>query len=109
VSFLVHWVVTTVAVLIVSLIPGLLKVDLTHAAIFALVLGLVNAILRPILGFLTLPLTILTLGLFSLVLNLFLFWLAANVSGVNIEGGLVGIIIASLAVTIVSGVIGKLV
>ena len=41
----------------------------------ALVLGLLNAIVRPVLGFLSLPITILTLGLFSLVLNAFMFWL----------------------------------
>src|SRR5688572_9789956 len=49
------------------------------APIAALVIGLINAIVRPILLVLTIPITILTLGLFLLVLNALLFWLAAEI------------------------------
>ncbi|MCI5052275.1 MAG: phage holin family protein [Simkaniaceae bacterium] len=67
-------------------IPGLHIKDLTDAIFFGLILGLINAIVRPILTLLTLPITILTLGLFTLVINAFTYWLAGEISyGVHIE------------------------
>src|SRR5688572_1680369 len=65
----------------------------------ALVMGIVNAIIRPIVKLLTMPITCLTLGLFSLVVNAVLFWLVAEVSGaftVNWIGALVGALLMSL-------------
>jgi len=81
---------------------------LGSAALFALALGLLNAFIRPVLVLLTLPLTIVTLGLFALVLNLFLFWLAAGLAGVHVGGGLLGLVVAAIAVSVVSGLIGRL-
>jgi putative membrane protein len=76
---------TAVAVLLASnFIPGIeIKSDppLVPALIFALILGVLNAFLRPILLLLTLPLNILTLGLFTLVVNAIVFWLASQLEG----------------------------
>jgi putative membrane protein len=76
---------TAVAVLLASnFIPGIeINADppLVPALIFALILGILNAFLRPILLLLTLPLNILTLGLFTLVVNAIVFWLASQVGG----------------------------
>jgi len=112
--FLATWLATFLAVLIISVIGKDSIISFTGetwvqtAAIFALVLGLLNAILRPILKVLTLPLTIMTLGLFSLVINLLMFWLASRlVDGVQVSGGLLGLIIASVLVSIVSGLINR--
>ena len=58
---------------------------LATALVFALILGLLNAFLRPILLLLTLPLNLLTLGLFTLVVNAIVFWLASVIQG----GGIV--------------------
>jgi putative membrane protein len=73
---------TAVAVLVASdFIPGIaIKSDppLIAALIFALILGILNALLRSILLLLTLPLNILTLGLFTLVVNAIVFWLASQ-------------------------------
>ena len=72
----------------------------------AVVLGLVNAILRPLLIFLTLPITVVTLGLFIFVLNAFLFWLvSAIVPGFIVEGffpALMGAFLVSLGSLLVS-------
>ena len=74
--------------------------------IAALVLGLVNALVRPILVILTLPVTILTLGLFLFVINALLFWLVAEiVEGFRVTGfvaALVGSILYSLITLVTS-------
>ena len=68
--FLVTWLITAVSLLATAyIIPGISLASFTAAAIAAIVLGVVNAIVRPIILLLTLPLTILTLGLFLLVVN----------------------------------------
>jgi putative membrane protein len=78
--FLLRLIITALVVLVLSeQVPGLVQVDqhsFTLALIFALVLGVLNAFLRPIILLLTLPLTLLTLGLFTLVINAFVFWAA---------------------------------
>src|SRR4029450_6733739 len=72
---LLVWILNAIALLGVAyLYPGVQIQDWKSAAIAALVLGLVNTIVKPILVILTLPVTILTLGLFLLVLNALLFW-----------------------------------
>jgi putative membrane protein len=58
--------------------PSIRVVSAEAAVLFALVLGVLNAFLRPILLLLTLPLTLLTLGLFTLVVNAIVVWLAAQ-------------------------------
>jgi putative membrane protein len=78
VGFLVHAVVLAVAIWVTAqVVPGINIASWTALAIAALVLGLVNAIVRPILLILTLPITVITLGLFYLVINGAAFALAA--------------------------------
>lgn len=76
---LVDWAVNAAALFVTArLVPGiLLSSELVPVFMTAAVIGLVNAVLKPVLVVLTLPITLLTLGLFHLVLNAFLFWLAA--------------------------------
>ena len=70
-KILFQWLISTVAILIAAyLVPGVV-VTTTGALIAAVVLGALNLFIRPILVFLTLPITILTLGLFSLVIMRF--------------------------------------
>ena len=69
-NLLVRWLVNTVALfIVVKIVPHFHCRSIVSLAVAALVLGLLNAIIRPILFVLTLPLTIVTLGLFLLVLN----------------------------------------
>ncbi len=87
-QFFLTWLATAVALLITAyVVPGFKLDSLSAAAIGAVVLGLVNAVVKPILFFLTLPLTILTLGLFLLVLNaISLQLVAALTPGFDIQG-----------------------
>lgn len=76
---LVRWILLAAALLFVANVtPGVALNGFTAALIAALVLGLLNALLRPILVLLTLPVTVLTLGLFLFVVNAVVFWLAAG-------------------------------
>ena len=87
-GFLLQWLVSGVAIIITAyLLPGVALKGFTAALVTALVLGLVNAVIRPILILLTLPLNILTLGLFTLVINALLIMLAASiVPGFAVKG-----------------------
>ncbi len=74
------WVINAAALLLVAyLIPGFEVSGIVVALVAALVLGLVNALVRPLLVVLTLPLTFVTLGLFLLVINALMLWLAASI------------------------------
>src|SRR2546426_11086134 len=76
--FLVHWLSTAVALFVCShIVPGVHVDSYATLAVAALVLGFINAIIRPILLFLTLPITLLTLGLFYFVVNGLAFAMAA--------------------------------
>jgi putative membrane protein len=107
-SFLIHWLVVAVALWIAAyLIPGIVIRDYTALAIGALVLGLVNALVRPILVLLTLPITIVTLGLFYFVVNGIAFALAAAlVPGFDVTS-FGKAILGALVVSIVSWILGS--
>lgn len=96
-----RWVLNAAGLLLVAyLYPGVAIETFLAAMVAALVLGLVNAFLRPILIVLTLPATLLTLGLFIFIINAFLFWLVAEiVPGFRVTGfgaALVGSLLFSL-------------
>jgi putative membrane protein len=87
-GFLIRVLVNGAAILLAaSVVPGVAVRSVTSALIAGFVLALINAIVRPILVFLTLPITLLTLGLFIFVLNAFCFWLASVfVPGLTVVG-----------------------
>ena len=87
-SLLIRWIVNALALLLAAyVVPGVLVASFYTALILAVVLALVNLILKPLLVLLTLPLNILTLGLFTLIINGFLFWFAATiVKGFHVDG-----------------------
>lgn len=87
-KLIVRWLLLAAALLMVAyLYSGVTVTSFTSAMIAALVLGLLNTLLRPILIVLTLPATLLTLGLFLFVINAAMFYLAANVlAGFNVTG-----------------------
>lgn len=88
-----------------AIVPGIHLAGLGPALIAGLVLGIVNAIVRPILVILTLPLTLLTLGLFLFVLNALCLWLTARlVPGFDI-GGFGPALLGALIVSLVSWVL----
>ncbi len=76
--FFTHWLATAVALGVASwVLPGVTVTSLTALMVAALVLGFVNAVIRPVLVLMTLPLTLVTLGLFYFVVNGLAFGLAA--------------------------------
>jgi len=88
VRLLLLWILNAVALLAVTyLLPSIQVSGFGAALAAALVLGFINTLVRPVLALLTLPITVLTLGIFYLVLNGLLFWFAsALIPGFHIEG-----------------------
>lgn len=112
VRFLLAWLVNTLALIAVAyLMPSITVSSFGAALVAALVLGLVNAIVRPVLVLLTLPVTILTLGLFIFVLNGLLFWMVASwLEGFNVAGfwsGVLGAILFSLVSWLLSALVQR--
>ncbi|MFE1745717.1 phage holin family protein [Coleofasciculus sp. H7-2] len=110
VSLLVAWLVTAVSLFIISKLPIGVEIDtFPKALISAAVFGLLNALVRPVIFFLSLPITILTLGLFLFVLNAIIFGLAAYlVHGFRLRWGIWSALIGSIALSIINSIIHKL-
>ena len=111
-SFLVHWAIVAAALWVAAyLVPGVTVRSTTALLIAALVLGLVNAFIRPLLILLTLPVTVLTLGIFILVLNGLLFWFVGSfVEGFVVPGfwaGFFGAILFSIVSWVLSALVLK--
>src|SRR5687767_4078915 len=83
-----HWVLSALAIGIAAyILPGITVAGVIPALVLAVVLAAINTFIKPVLTILTLPLSVITLGLFSLVLNTFLIMLAAAVvPGVEVAG-----------------------
>ncbi len=103
-------IITAFAIILVAkFIPGIEVAGVGTALIAALLLGIVNALVRPILLLLTFPITFLTLGLFIFVINAGLFLLVAYfVPGFSVSGFLVAIL-GSTIVSVVSTVVNKII
>src|SRR5258708_23304486 len=87
-TVLLTWLINALALLIITyLVPSIHIRSFGTALIVAIVLGLINTFLRPLLVLLTLPVTILTLGLFIMVVNALCFWLCASLlKGFEVSG-----------------------
>jgi len=107
---LLHWVLNALALLIVAhVVPGVAVSGTGTALLAAVLLGLANAVLKPILVLLTLPVTILTLGLFLLVINGLLFWaVSALMTGFEVRGFWTGVL-GALVYSVLTGVLSLLV
>lgn len=104
----VKWLLSAAALLAVAhLYSGVVVQSFTAALVAALVIGFFNAVLRPILVLLTLPVTVITLGLFLFVINALLFyWAAALLDGFQVQG-FVAALIGSLIYTLLGMVINS--
>jgi putative membrane protein len=118
-KLLLRWVISSLSLFVAAwLVPGI-RVEssgLTVFAAMAVILGLVNAIVRPLLKLLSCPLILLTLGLFILVINGFTLWLASAIAvnffhvGFHVDGffpALFGALIVSVVSMILTAVIGE--
>jgi putative membrane protein len=104
-TLLARWVLNALALFIVSrIVPGIRLEDFTSALVAVIVIALINALLKPILLILTLPITILSLGLFTFVLNALLLLLAGSITpGLKVDGfgaALIGSVLLSVISTI---------
>ena len=88
IRILLVWILNALALMVVGYVMQSISVEsFWTALVAALVLGLVNAVIRPVLILLTLPVTVVTLGLFILVINGLLFWLVGSfVEGFRVGG-----------------------
>lgn len=100
------WVISTLAVLIAAyLIPGVMVSGLIVAFITSLLLGIINAFVRPVMIILTLPLTIVTLGLFTFVLNALLVLITSAIVPGFVVTGFWWALLFSLLVTIINSIL----
>jgi len=117
-NLLIRWIITSISLVIAAwLVPGI-RVQSeawTVFAVMAIILGLVNAVIRPILKLLSCPLIILTLGLFVLVINGFTLWLASLIAvqwfhvGFYVDGfwaAFLGALIVSLVSVVLTALFG---
>ena len=110
---IVKWLLSALALLAVTYVYSGVKVsNFTSALIAAAVIGLLNMIVRPVLVVLTLPVTIVTLGLFLFIINALLFWAASGLlQGFNVTGfvaALIGSLIYSLLGLVIEAALGGL-
>jgi len=110
IRILIVWLINAVALLTVAYVMPSIQVESFGAALIAaVVLGLVNAVIRPILILLTLPATLLTLGLFIFVINGLLFWfVGSHLQGFTVSGfwsGFFGAIVYSIVSWALSSVL----
>jgi len=109
-GLLIRWVINALGLLLIANVIGGISLQGFDAALVAiLVLGIANAIVRPILRILTLPLTIITLGLFTFVLNGFILYMVASVvNGFQIDS-ILAAIIATILLSLISSVANTLI
>lgn len=108
VNFLLTWALATISLVITAyIVPGITVSSFTGAAIASLVIGFLNATVRPILVILTLPLTILTLGLFLLVVNGISLSLASYLTPSFLSvNGFWPAVIGAIVLSIISSLLG---
>ena len=102
-TLIVRWFINALALMLVAYLYSGVQVNGIFAALIAaLVLGLVNAVIRPLLVILTLPVTILTLGLFIFVINAFMFWFVTEIVKGFTVTGFTAALIGSLMFSVIS-------
>ncbi|WP_016950421.1 phage holin family protein [Anabaena sp. PCC 7108] len=106
--FLLTWLGTAIALLITAkIVPGFIIKTFVAALVAAIVIGLVNAIIRPVLSLLAFPITLITFGLFTFVINALTLWLASSLTPGShfIIQGFVPAFFGSIVLAVVSSII----
>lgn len=108
-NLLVAWVINAATLIAATyIVPGFHVASFTTALLAAVVIGLINTLIRPLLLFITLPINMLTLGLFTFLVNALILWLAAQVVlGMSIDSPLAAIL-AAVVVSVVSTILANL-
>ena len=115
IRFILRWAINAIALYAaLRLVPGLQAQSMTwfNIVLLALIFGLVNALIRPVLSLVTCPMIVLTLGLFTLLLNTFLFWVTGWVGerfGIGFQAtGFLPLFLGALVVSLVSWILSQL-
>lgn len=108
-KLLIAWLINAATLIIASyIVPGFQIADFMTALLAAVVIGLMNVFIRPILILITLPINLLTLGLFTFVVNAGVLWLASLVvPGMHVENFL-SVLLAAVVISIVSTILSTL-
>jgi putative membrane protein len=108
-KLIIRLIISTVAVLIADyLIPGVNVDDYVTAFIVAIVLGILNTILKPVLVLLTLPVTVVTLGLFYFVLNALMVWIASQLVPGFVVMNILSALLFSIVVSLINSFLSSL-
>ena len=106
IKILLKWLALTCAVLATSyLISGIAVNSFLTALFVALIIGLINTFIKPVVSLLTLPVNILTLGLFGIILNALFFWFASLVVSGFVITGFIPALIGSVVVSLIMWII----
>jgi putative membrane protein len=109
-SLLIRWLILTLAVVLAAnIVPGFRIASAGTAFLAAIVLSLLNAVVRPVLLLLTLPINIVSLGLFTLVINALLIWATAGLLRGFSIAGFGAAFLGALVISVVSVVVNLLV
>jgi putative membrane protein len=109
-GFLIRWLINAVALYLTALIvPGVRVPNFGAAVVAALVLGVVNAVLRPVILLLTLPLNILTLGLFTFVVNALMLYLVAVATHQIVLQSAVAAFVGAIVLSVISFILSQFV
>lgn len=110
-DILIAWLLTAISLLIIAQLPIGVEIDnFGKALVSAIIFGILNAIVKPILVFLTIPMTILTLGLFLIIINAIIFGLAAAlVQGFRLRYGFWSALFGSVFLSLVNGFLTQIV
>lgn len=118
-NFIIRWLVTAIAVgVAVWIVPGIEVIGGTEAwvaiAIFGLILALINVSIKPLMQVLSLPITVITLGIFYLIVNTLMLYVAAWLANGIFQVGFViatfgSAFVASIVISIVSGIMNAIV
>ncbi|MDP2671504.1 MAG: phage holin family protein [bacterium] len=108
-KILLAWIINALALfVVVKIVPGIEVEDTATLFLAALVIGVVNALIKPVLQIVSLPITLLTLGIFALIVNAALFGLAAwLVSGFSVSG-FWSALFGALVMSVVGGILHSL-
>lgn len=108
-GLLISWLINAVTLVAATrIVPGFQIASFTTALLAALVIGLINTFIKPFLVFITLPINLLTLGLFTFVINAVVLWLASQIiSGMSIASAL-DALLAAVVISAVSTILSHL-
>ncbi len=108
-SILLNWLISTIAIIISAyILPGIKVPNFTTALVAALVLGILNAIIRPLLILLTLPVNILTLGLFTLVINAVIILLVSSLVPEFQVNGFLSALLFAIVLSVINSLLIRL-